>query len=548
MNSRTLRSEIDTAKHSTIDYRQIFRDIPDPCLLLDAADPDYTVIEVSKARESILDAPREEVVGRPLFSVPPYTTEMFTDAFIQDLREHMRHAIRTGRSYQLEPMPLPVRGVNGVKRTAYLQTTYVPLRDPSGAVRYALVITHDVSDEIHAAEQAKTIESRLSAALKMGNVGSWVYDVATGRVIGDGNFMRMFKMSKKSAATYSLDMLMESVHPDDRMRVTASVKQSLEQGSLFEEEYRVILSDGTQRWLLARGEPVAQEDGLQFSGVVVDLTEQRDLRAQVELAREQDRLNRRAARILQQRNEELEAISRSKDEFVALASHQLRTPATAVKQYIGMVLQGYVGGITSEQADVLGRAFESNERQIQIINQILSAARVDTGRLVMAPASIDLRLLAQSIARDMESDVQGSGHTLTLNLTPNPVQVTADIDYLRMAIENILHNAIVYTPPGGHITLTLKARGSSCVLSIIDTGVGIKKADLSKLFVKFSRIHNPLSVEAGGSGIGLYLAAEIVRLHGGVIDVESRVGKGSTFAISMPIVKDIGVKSAHEQS
>ena len=87
--------------------------------------------------------------------------------------------------------------------------------------------------------------------------------------------------------------------------------------------------------------------------------------------------------MLQRRNEELKAISRSKDEFVALASHQLRTPATAVKQYIGMVLQGYVGDITEEQSDVLTKAFESNERQIQIINQILSAARADTGRLVM---------------------------------------------------------------------------------------------------------------------------------------------------------------------
>jgi PAS domain S-box-containing protein len=521
--------------------------MPDPCLLLDAVGPDYTVIEVSKAREAILDAPREEVVGRPLFSVAPYTAERFTAAFIEGLREHLRHVVRTGRSYQLEPIPTPVLGVNDIKRTAYLQTTYIPLRDLSGAVRYVLAVTHDVSDEIHAAEQAKTIESRLSAALKMGNVGSWVYDVATSRVMGDGNFMRMFKMSKKSAAAYSLDMLMKSVHPNDRMRVAASVKRSLDQGSLFEEEYRVILDDGTQRWLLARGEPVTQEDSLQFSGVVVDLTEQRDLRAQVELAREQDRLNRRAARILQERNEELEAISRSKDEFVALASHQLRTPATAVKQYIGMVLQGYVGDITSEQADVLGRAFESNERQIQIINQILSAARVDTGKLVMTPALVDLRLITWSIARDMESDLQGNSHTLTLDLTPNPVQITADIDYLRMAIENILHNAIVYTPPGGHITVALKRRGGSCVLSIADTGVGIKKADLSKLFVKFSRIHNPLSVEAGGSGIGLYLAAEIIRLHGGTIGVESRIGKGSTFAISLPIVKDIEENGAHEQ-
>jgi two-component system cell cycle sensor histidine kinase PleC len=275
-----------------------------------------------------------------------------------------------------------------------------------------------------------------------------------------------------------------------------------------------------------------------FSGVVVDLTEQRNLRVQVELARQQERLNRRAARVLQERNEELEAISRSKDEFVALASHQLRTPATAVKQYIGMVLQGYVGAINEEQADVLTKAFESNERQIQIINQILSAARADTGRLVMMPMPIDLCSLIRGIVVDMDDTFRQRQHTLSLHLPKKPVRVAADLGYLRMAIENLLHNASVYTPLGGRVTVRITHTTRRCVVSIADTGVGIKKSDLGKLFVKFSRIHNPLSVEAGGSGIGLYLTAEIVRLHGGQINVESQVHKGSTFAISLPLMQN----------
>jgi signal transduction histidine kinase len=107
--------------------------------------------------------------------------------------------------------------------------------------------------------------------------------------------------------------------------------------------------------------------------------------------------------------------------------------------------------------------------------------------------------------------------------------------YLRMAIENVLHNASIYTPDGGRIELRLERDGEQACLSVIDTGVGIKKSDMHKLFTKFSRIHNPLSVQAGGSGIGLYLTAEIVRLHGGTVTVQSKVKRGTTFAILLPL-------------
>jgi two-component system phosphate regulon sensor histidine kinase PhoR len=155
----------------------------------------------------------------------------------------------------------------------------------------------------------------------------------------------------------------------------------------------------------------------------------------------------------------------------------------------------------------------------------------------MMPMPIDLRALTQSIVADMESSLEQREHTLAVKLPAGPVQVSADLGYLRMAIENVVHNASVYTPKGGRITIQLTRHGPTCTLSVSDSGVGIKKADLSKLFVKFSRIHNPLSVEAGGSGIGLYLTAEIVRLHGGSIDVVSRPGKGTTFALSLPVAQ-----------
>jgi len=538
MNSRTLQSDSPKSNQIGVDYVRLFQDLPDPYLLIEATDSKFTVIDINKAREAAVSGSRDDYIGRSLFDTYPYTDERFKSTAGKNIREHLQQVVRTGRSYRLEPFGQPLTDSDGKKYVAYLQGSYTPLRDVSGRVRYILASIHEVTEELHAMERVATAESRLAAALTIGKVGSWVFDVASQRIIGDANFRKLFKMNEAKANKFDLKMFFDSVHKDDRSRIVSAVMKSLKVMTPFEEECRVVLADGSQRWILARGKLENYEGQQLFSGVVVDLTEQRKLRAQVELARQQDRLNRRAARILQQRNEELEAISRSKDEFVALASHQLRTPATAVKQYIGMVLQGYVGDINGEQADVLTKAFESNERQIQIINQILSAARADTGRLVMMPMPVDLCSLTQGIVVDMDETLRQRQHTIALNVPKGMVRVSADLGYIRMAIENVLHNASVYTPRGGSITVTLSRKSKRCILSISDTGVGIKKADLGKLFVKFSRIHNPLSVEAGGSGIGLYLTAEIIRLHGGTIDVESRVGKGSTFAISLPLMQN----------
>ncbi len=170
----------------------------------------------------------------------------------------------------------------------------------------------------------------------------------------------------------------------------------------------------------------------------------------------------REAKVLQKQNEELQALSRSKDEFVALASHQLRTPATAVKQYLGMVLQGFVGEVDPVQEELLAKAFESNERQIQIINQILNAARADTGKLVMTPTLVDLAALVRGVGDEMRHDIEAHEHAFTMLLPDTPVQTRADIGYLRMAIENIIHNASIYTPDGGAIALKLMTDKTSC--------------------------------------------------------------------------------------
>ena len=538
MNLKTLPSNGDEVTLTDDSYRQIFRTLPEACLLIDAATPDYVIVDMNRAREKLTGVSRRQAVGRPLFAVFPPIGQQSTADGGRELDSYLAEVVRTGKPKLLKAFRYDRKGKNGATLTRYWQVRYVPIRGDDKRVRYVLSQLRDVTDEVRSTKRAASVEDQLRAALAIGKLGSWAWDIRSDAIVSDKSLIRLFHITKEQlAAGLTIGDFLAAVHPEDRRRIEESIRRSVRARVPFEEECRITLADGTQSWILSRGK-VDEYDGRPlFTGVVVDTTERHDLRAQVELAHRQDQLNRRAARILQKRNEELEAIGHSKDEFVALASHQLRTPATAVKQYLGMVLQGYAGDITDIQADMLHKAFESNERQIQIINQILNAARVDTGRLVIAPIPLDLRALVRGVWNDMRSTFEQRRQEFVVGLPRTAVIVTADQTYLRMAIENLLHNASVYTPSGGTISLRLSRAGSNCRLSVTDTGVGIRKTDLGKLFAKFSRIHNPLSVQAGGSGIGLYLASEIVRLHDGTITVESKIHKGSTFAISLPLMQ-----------
>lgn len=230
-----------------------------------------------------------------------------------------------------------------------------------------------------------------------------------------------------------------------------------------------------------------------------------------------------------------QALEVAKDELLSLASHQLRTPATGVKQYLGMVLQGFAGDISDPQRKMLEKAYDSNDRQLRIINEILHLAKIGAGRIVLSKQPTNLSELAADIVNEQMPDIKSAEHTVNLRLRKKPLIINADPHMLRMAIENLVSNAIKYTPSGGEIEVSTRKRKSSALISIKDTGVGVKPEDIDKIFQQFSRLPNEMSQQVGGTGIGLYLAKHLVELHGGQITVDSTPGKGSTFTISLPL-------------
>ena len=231
--------------------------------------------------------------------------------------------------------------------------------------------------------------------------------------------------------------------------------------------------------------------------------------------------------------EELE-IDRMKSEFISLASHQLRTPATAVKTYVALLKDGFAGDLNESQKRFAEMAYDSNERQLQIINDLLVVARTESQSLTLKKDRVDLRVLVKEVLGQQKNVIKKRRQSLRVNLPDRALHHEVDPSFFRMVIDNLLSNASKYTPEGGQISLELVRRKGRVDLIVSDTGVGIEPGDINRLFQKFTRIDNPLSSRVGGSGIGLYLLKQIVDLHGGDVDVESAPGKGTSFTIKLP--------------
>lgn len=247
-------------------------------------------------------------------------------------------------------------------------------------------------------------------------------------------------------------------------------------------------------------------------------------------------------KLLKQRDQ-LQALNEAKDEFISLASHQLRTPATVVKQYIGMLSNGYVGPLSPDQLDMLDIAYKNNERQLEIVEDLLRVAKIDTGKVYVDKSPYDLvKLVAEAIS-GLAVLFDNRKQRVIFNKPQTKMIATIDHKLILMVIENILDNAGKYTKDGKTISININQDQHSTIITIHDEGVGIRISDQQKLFRKFSRIENPLTASVKGTGLGLYWAKKVLDMHEGSIEVTSRLNAGSTFTVTIPNDSDYKLRS-----
>ena len=248
----------------------------------------------------------------------------------------------------------------------------------------------------------------------------------------------------------------------------------------------------------------------------------------------QQRINE-ATSELRASNAQLHRLDEAKDEFVSMASHQLRTPLTSVKGYISMVIEGDAGKISAAQKHLLDEAFTSSERMVHLINDFLNVSRLQTGKFMIDRRPIDL---AKVVGEELDSLASNAtSRNLKFSYKMPKIFPTLDLDEgkMRQVIMNFADNAIYYSKEGATIDVSLAVDGNRCKFMVKDSGIGVPASESAQLFTKFYRATNARRQRPDGTGVGLFLAKKVINAHGGDVIFESEEGKGSTFGFSLPI-------------
>lgn len=378
------------------------------------------------------------------------------------------------------------------------------VKGPDGKLARMLGTSQDVTEQKIADQALHLSDERFKAVTAATNDLVYDFDLTEGLMWFNEILFDRYGYPKKAVEPTQAWWL-DHIHPDDQPGIKKSVQRLLKsKTTTWEAEYRFKKHDG--KYVDVRDRAYVIRDHAQkpmrMIGSMLDITKQKEL-------------------------------ERAKDEFISLASHQLRTPATAVKQYLGMLQGGYGGEVSEAVKPFLNTAYSANERQLNIINDLLKTAQLEAGQYTLVKEPCDIgRLIIEVIdaykpiisMRDQQVAVKNTSQRLT------PV----DEPELKVALSNLLENASKYSPEGSTITISSKSTVKHTTITVQDQGVGIDTDNIPTIFEKFTRLDNELSDTVNGSGLGLYFVKKIISLHNGTIAVSSKPGNGSTFTVTLP--------------
>ena len=228
-------------------------------------------------------------------------------------------------------------------------------------------------------------------------------------------------------------------------------------------------------------------------------------------------------------------IDKAKSEFVSLASHQLRTPLSTINWYSEMLLAGDAGKINKEQKKYLDEIYTGNQRMVELVNALLNVSRLELGTFMVEPKPTDIIELAKSVVSGEEPNVFKRKINLIEKYDKKMPKLNVDPKLLRMVFQNLISNAVKYTPEKGKIDFSIKKNKESVLITVADTGYGIPKKQQGEMFKKLFRADNIRALDTEGTGLGLYIVKSVVEHSGGKIWFESEENKGTTFYVELPL-------------
>ena len=321
------------------------------------------------------------------------------------------------------------------------------------------------------------------------------------------------------------------LHPDDRDHVLNVVEQSALTGKPSTMEFRMLARDGHVVWFHDQTILVRDEQGQPryWQGMKIDITKRKQ--AEEEILR----LNAELEQRVQTRTMELERALRAKDEFLASMSHELRTPLNAILGLSESLSEHTAGPLNEKQQRYAKTISESGHHLLSLINDILDLARIEAGQIVLNVSEVDLKQVCEASLRMINELALRKQQYVTLDVD-DIGSIWVDERRLKQILVNLLSNAVKFTPANGSLGLTVRGdpQEKRVMFTVWDKGIGIHENDLTLLFRPFVQLDSRLAREAPGTGLGLALVAQMVRLHGGSVNVESQPGEGSRFTVTLP--------------
>ena len=349
---------------------------------------------------------------------------------------------------------------------------------------------------------------KLKDAEHFGHFGSFSWDADSTKSFWSEEMFNLFEMVPGQKPP-TIEKVISMVLQEDREKAHTALMHAQEVAGPFSMQFRILGAGQNIRYLRFEGTNLldGNKKMKNMRGVAHDITREVE-------------------------------VERAKTEFVSLASHQLKTPLTAISWLTEALLSGDKGALTDEQKKYVENIHATDRNMMAMVNDLLNVSRIELGTLQLRPEDLDIGAFAHSVVDEQKKTAQDKNITLYLNFEDNLPRMQVDKNLIRMIFQNLVSNAIKYTLPGGTVTMVM-ARGTgmkdTVYISVADSGIGIPKDEQPKIFQKLHRAKNARDSVPDGTGLGLYVIKTIIDRVKGVITFDSVEGKGTTFYVTLPV-------------
>lgn len=455
---------------------------------------DLTISSWNYSAERIFGYTAEEMLGQPISKILPAELDNYSKAFL-NYRDH-NESVTT---YQTQV-------VSRTKKLLDISLSVSPVKDSQGHLVGLSQIARDISVQKQTERLITENEEHLRLATGAAELGTFDMDLINDVIHWDNRCRELFGITHYDPVTYQKHFL-SCLHDDDRERIVDSLEAAYNiktsKGS-YDVEYRSNGYDGKLRWLRTIGKVFFNDQGkaVRSVGILMDVT-----------------------------RDKMEEIK--KNDFIAIISHELRTPLTSIKSYVQVLLARARNEGDHFRINALTRAEVQSNKMASMIQDFLSLARIEEGKIKIDKEPFDLVPLLANVVD--EALFITSSHTIKVDSCED-IRIEADKDKIGQVLINLVSNAVKYSPQGSTITVACERLNGKVKISVTDQGIGISEHEQKKLFNRFYRVNHEKMKTVSGFGIGLYIVSEILKRHDSMIEVESKEGKGSTFSFNIDAI------------